>query len=70
MNWKKRGAKILGVFVLGYSSGISVTVPIFAIFSQADGLDLAAMLGWPIIAGLVTSLPQLGKTLSEYGDSR
>ena len=70
MNWKKRGAKILGVFVLGYSSGMSVTVPIFAIYSQSDALDLIGMFGWPVIAGLVTSLPQLGKTLSEYADSR
>ncbi len=70
MNWKKRGAKILGVFVLGYSSGMSVTIPIFAIYSQTGGLDLTGMFGWPIIAGLVTSLPQLGKTLSEYADSR
>ena len=70
MQWKKRGAKILGVFVLGYSSGISVTVPIFAAQSGLSGLDLPGMLGWPIVAGLVTSLPQLGKVLSEYGDSR
>ena len=70
MNWKKRGAKILGVFVLGYSSGMSVTVPIFAIYSQSDALDLIGMFGWPVIAGLITSLPQLGKVLSEYSDSK
>ena len=70
MNWKKRGAKILGVFVLGYSSGISVTVPIFAIYSQTADLDLTAMLAWPILAGLITSLPQLGKTLAEYSDEK
>lgn len=70
MRWKKRGAKILGVFVLGYSSGLSVTLPIFAIYSGDTGLDLTSMFAWPLVAGLVTSLPQLGKVLSEYGDSR
>ena len=70
MDWKKRGAKVLGVFILGYSSGMAVTVPIFAIYSQAEGLDLTGMFSWPIIAGLVTALPQLGKVISEYGVSR
>jgi hypothetical protein len=68
MNWTKRGAKVLGSFVTGYSGGISVTVPIFA---SMEGLALGftSMITYPIISGLVASLPQLGKILNEVGMS-
>jgi hypothetical protein len=66
MNWTKRGAKVLGSFITGYSGGISVTVPIFA---SLEGLTvgMTAMLAYPIISGVVASLPQLGKVVSEFG---
>ena len=66
MNWTKRGAKVLGSFITGYSGGISVTVPICASM-EGLAIGMTAMLSYPIISGVVASLPQLGKILNEFG---
>ena len=58
--WKKRVAKIIGTWILGFSGGLvglSILQPEIVIFI------LDAML-----IGLVITLPQLGKMLIEYGD--
>jgi len=60
VKWKKRGAKILGTWVLGFSGGlvgISILQPEFTL------LILDAML-----IGFVITLPQIGKMLIEYGN--
>lgn len=65
MDWRKRGARIGASFVTGYSGGLSVTVPIYLSIEQLTG-SLSGILAWPLMAGFVASLPQLGKVLEEY----
>jgi peptidoglycan biosynthesis protein MviN/MurJ (putative lipid II flippase) len=65
MNWKKRGAKILGSYVTGYTGGLALIFPLTAI--NEWHLELLSFLAYPAIAGLLVAGPQLGKTLIEYG---
>ena len=66
MNWRKRGAYILGSFITGYSGGFGV---VFAI-DQTDLWDLSIKSFMvPIVAGIIVALPQLGKVITEYSNT-
>jgi hypothetical protein len=69
INWKKRGAKILASFILGYSSGMVVIIPVHVISTEILIFGLIEMFIWPILSGLVVAFPQMGKILNEYGNS-
>ena len=60
MNWRRRGAKVLGSYLAGYGGGIGV-----------EGLhhgmgDLSILFTIPAIAGLIVALPQMGKMFNEF----
>jgi hypothetical protein len=67
MNWTKRGAKVLGSFVTGYSGGLGTLLALGVIDSQ---VTLNILFTIPSITGLIACLPQLGKILSEFGMDR
>jgi len=67
MNVAKRLAKVLGSFVTGYSGGLALTIPIFSDF-QAGNFEWFNIFVYPMMSGLIVSLPQLGKVLNEIGD--
>lgn len=64
--WRKRGAKVLAVFITGYGAGMSATLGYAA---SINDLTLWNLLLWPVLSGMMTSLPQLGKVFAEYGNS-
>jgi hypothetical protein len=64
MNWSKRGAKILGSFVTGYSGGLGTLLTLGVI---DDHVTFTILFTIPCVTGLVTALPQLGKILQEIG---
>ena len=67
MNWKKRLVKVIGCFIIGYSGGLGVELPLIAILDPSF-LTIGNILLYPGIAGLIVALPQLGKILNEYAD--
>ncbi len=63
VNWKRRGAKVLGAFFTGYSGGLAAVLPAPALGVQVE-FGLIFLL--PVLAGLVVSIPQVGKIFNEY----
>ena len=66
VQWAKRGFKLLGAFFTGYSGGFSVMVPANLTFAPGE-LNWFNIITLPILAGLVVTFPQLGKTFNELG---
>jgi len=66
MNWKKRGIKVLGTFVTGYSAGLGMLFPLNSV--GAWQIDLSSIMLYPLLSGMIVALPSLGKVLIEYGD--
>ena len=64
MNWKQRGAKVLGSYVMGYSGGMG-TLMTLGVFETQVTFHLLFTI--PTVTGLITALPQLGKILQEFG---
>lgn len=64
MNWRQRGARVLGSFVTGYSGGLGTLLALGVI---DDHITLHILFTIPTITGLITALPQLGKILQEFG---
>jgi hypothetical protein len=64
MNWTKRGAKILGSYVTGYSGGLGTLMALGVMDSH---VTIHLLFSIPLITGLITALPQLGKILQEIG---
>ena len=69
MNWKRRLVKVLGSFVTGYGAGLGLDIPLIAILDPT-ALTVTNVMMYPVIAGLIVALPQLGKVLNEYGSFR
>jgi len=68
VDWKKRGAKILGSFFNGYGGGFVVALPSnYLLQPQQIHWDLVFLL--PILAGLAMTWPQLAKVFNEYANS-
>jgi len=68
VNWKKRLAKVLGSYIIGYSGGLGLAIPLIATLDPSR-LTLETILIYPSIAGLIVALPQLGKVFNEYSAS-
>ena len=68
MNWTKRMAKVLGVWTTGFGGGLGSIFTISAYKSWE--LDFMTLFIIPSISGLIVCLPQLGKVLSEYSESK
>ena len=66
MNWKKRGAKLIGSWITGYSGGLGLIFP--ANTMQHWDLTIDLMLFYPAFAGMIVVLPQVAKVFFEYGN--
>ncbi len=66
MNWTKRGAKILGSWITGYSGGLGLVFPMNSL--ESWGLTIESMIFYPAIAGFIVVLPQTAKVFFEYGN--
>lgn len=65
MNWKKRGAYVLGSYITGYGGGMGTSFGLTS-YNQ-NSLDFVSVFVLPAIAGLIVAIPQLGKIITEYG---
>ncbi len=63
VNWKRRGAKVLGSFFTGYGGGLAAVLPAPALGVQ---LEFGLIFLLPALSGLVVSIPQIGKIFNEY----
>ena len=69
MNWRQRGYKILSVFFYGYSGGLPA-VGGFIAFNDPTNLTLFNLAVFPLIAGYIATIPQLGKIFGELSNAR
>ena len=69
MNWTRRGARILGSFFTGYGGGFGTMIPAHYVLTPTTQL-IELQWGWifllPLLSGLVTTWPQIGKMLNEF----
>lgn len=66
MNWKKRGAKILGSWISGYSGGLGLIFP--ANTMEDWDLTMDMIFFYPMFAGFIVVLPQVAKVFFEYAN--
>ena len=67
INWKKRGAYVLGSFITGYGGGLGTVFGMDAVNQWT--VDIHGIFLIPAIAGVIVALPQLGKIITEYSNS-